>query len=236
MNFVRTQNYSGDKASGGLIDFAKGSLLSTDRDAPTSRSSTREAKDRAEGQFKPKELFSDRDLEYAAENLTSATAIASAFSEEDIAHLDQLEKRRNELWKRRRLEEEEFVKEAQRLRNALPDEDAREAKRQNSGSTSGEAPEVSISLFAKSNERYKSSQRIIGPEIRIVPRSTVTCVDQSCEGASEKAKSSRKETESVSVDRGNAIDKGVSQNEGVQLEESVVSGLALVQGYTSEED
>ncbi|GFE55782.1 hypothetical protein BaOVIS_031860 [Babesia ovis] len=116
MNFVRTQNYSGSKASGGLIDFTKRSILETEE---TQKKDKKRNQDKQQVEFKPKELFTDRDIEYAVENLTSATAITSAFSEEDIQHLDKLEKKKDILWKKRKLEQEEYAKEAERKRKEL---------------------------------------------------------------------------------------------------------------------
>ncbi|ORM40595.1 uncharacterized protein BXIN_2119 [Babesia sp. Xinjiang] len=147
MNFVRTQNYSGDKGSGGLIDFTKSSLLSTDREAPAPKERRRPQGDKNEIQFKPKELFSDRDLEYIAENLTSATAIASAFSEEDIAHLDNLERKRNQLWKKRKLEEEEFAREAERVRKSLSEKEDLELLTNSDETDQSTVSEVKTSLF-----------------------------------------------------------------------------------------
>ncbi|EDO05307.1 hypothetical protein BBOV_I002250 [Babesia bovis T2Bo] len=169
MNFVRTQNYSGDKASGGLIDFTKGSLVEASNDVTRPKERQKRENNNKEVQFKPKELFSDRDIEGVVENLTSATAIASAFSEEDIAHLENLEKKRNQQWKRRKLEEEEYAKEAERIRNSLGQ---KEDIDHSSDDSNLPTLDTTPSLFPKTQSQIRLTPKICVIERNISTRDT----------------------------------------------------------------
>ncbi|GBE61314.1 hypothetical protein, conserved [Babesia ovata] len=237
MNFVRTQNYSSDKASGGLIDFTKGSLFSTDSAAPAAKGRQRERTDKSDVEFKLKELYCDRDSEFTADNLTSATAIASAFSEEDIAHLDQLERRRNLLWKRRSLEEEEFIKEAQRLRNAQPDEETQEIKKPKKD-VEHRKEENRISLFrtTRTNSVVFEKGSFPAIQIAVVGNASSNCTN---EGRSEDNED-KEVQKSPSVSPSGSTKRvytSVAAKGGPGAPKSNSSGgLALVQGYSSEED
>ncbi|KAK1940392.1 hypothetical protein X943_003819 [Babesia divergens] len=161
MNFVRTQNYRNDKGSGGLIDFAKGSIITGNVDGSELKGLKKKVKTDENQAFKPKELFCDRDLEYATQNLTSATAILSAYSEEDIAHLDQLKKKRQKLWAKRREEEEEFVREAQRLKSSLSEEELSESEKPKAEEPSDNSCFATKSLFSKKPSVTCRSQSIL---------------------------------------------------------------------------
>lgn len=163
-----------------------------------------------EPEFKPKELFCDRDLEYVADNLTSATAILSAFSEEDVAHLGELEETRNRRWKKRREEEEEFAREAERARQALSDEEKTEKGATEAG-TGTEATRHRTSLF---------SSKEIGTRLQpiIVPIKKQTAL-------SPKKESTRREKEGV--------DTSFSKE---TLSFGVGANLPLIAGYSSSDE
>ncbi|CDR95512.1 hypothetical protein, conserved [Babesia bigemina] len=238
MNFVRTHNYSSDKASGGHIDFTKGSLFSTDGAAPSTKGRQRERADKPDVDFKPKELFCDRDLEFTAENLTSATAIASAFSEEDIAHLDQLERRRNLLWKRRSLEEEEFIKEAQRLRSAQPDEETQESKKPKKDAEQGKERRHRISLFRTTRADTLTFEKGSYPAIQIAVVGTApsnyTNEGKSVDNEDKEGHKSSSVSNLGITERSHA---SVSAKGGLVVpQKKSSSALALVSGYSSEED
>ncbi|KAK1443009.1 hypothetical protein BgAZ_305270 [Babesia gibsoni] len=167
MSFVRTHYYSGDKASGGLIDFSKGSLISGEQKGDEAKPPRKVRKQEKEQEFKPKELFSDRDLEYTAENLTSANAIISAFNEESLQYLEELREKRQKLWKKRQEEVEEFAKEAAKLRYSLQED---------SKTVTESPPEKSntstSSLFSKkSSTAYVSKPVIVAKKKAIAPHS-----------------------------------------------------------------